>query len=113
MICERRIVEAIQEQHRTIPATTIRGWLGQWNVHGNVLLLQGLPQLGIDAEAIAAPPHPACIRAAGALSYMLLVRHFFRGGIPPDPGTFYGEFFPAVQARLGRLRPALGLFRVL
>ncbi len=113
MICELSIAEAIQRQHRAIPPTTIRTWIGQWNVHANVLLLQGMPQLGIEREAVAAPPRLACMTAAGALSYILLVRHFFPAGVPPDPGVFYGQFFPAVQARLGRLSPALGLFRVL
>ena len=70
-------------------------------------------QLGIDWEAAAVPSRLACVSAAGALSYVLLVRHFFPTGIPPDPGVFYGQFFPALQARLGPLTPALGLFRVL
>jgi len=113
VIWELGIAEAIQEQQRAIPPTTIRTWIGQWNVHGNVLLLEGMQQLGIDREAVAAPPRLACITAAGALSYVLLVRHLFPAGVPPDPGVFYRQFFPALQARLGRLSPALGLFRVL
>lgn len=113
VICELRIAEAIQGQERAIPPTSIRTWVGQWNVHGNVLLFEGMPQLGIAWEVAEAPSHLACVSAAGALSYLLLVRHLFPAGIPPDPGVFYGQFFPALQARLGRLSPALGLFRVL
>ncbi len=113
MIFEFGIAEAIQAQNRGIPPTTIRTWVGQWNVHGNVLLLQGIAQLGIEREAVAPPPRLACVSAAGALSYVLLVRHFFPAGIPPDSDVFHGQFFPAVQARLGRLTPSLGLFRVL
>jgi hypothetical protein len=70
-------------------------------------------QLGIEWEAAAAPSRLACVTAAGALSYVLLLRYFFPTGVPPDPGQFYGQFFPALQARLGRLSPALSLFRVL
>jgi len=113
VIAELAIAEAIEERDRAIPATTIRTWIGQWNVHGNVLLLQGIPQLGIDREAVAPPPRLACVTATGALSYALLVRRFFRGGIPPDRGILYGQFFAALQAKLSRLSPALSLFRVL
>ena len=113
VIRERCTAEAIQARARDIPPTTIRTWVGQWNLHGNVLLLEGMRQLGIDREVVAAPRGLACVSAAGALSYVLLVRHFFPAGIPPDPGVFYGQFFPALQAELGRLSPALSLFRVL
>jgi hypothetical protein len=113
VIREFRIVEAIQGQQRAIPPTTIRTWVGQWNVHGNVLLFEGMSQLGIDGEVAAVPSRLACVTAAGALSYLLLLRHCFPVGIPPDPGMFHGQFFPALQASLGRLSPALGLFRVL
>jgi hypothetical protein len=113
VIWELGIAEAIQEQQRGIPPTTIRAWIGQWNVHGNVLLFEGMQHLGIDREAVAAPPRLACITAAGALSYVLLLRYFFPVGVPPDLGVFYRQFFPALQARLGGLTLALGLFRVL
>jgi len=113
VIWEFRIAEAIQQRDRTIPPTNIRTWVGQWNVHSNVLLFEGMSQLGSEWEVAAVPSHLACVTAAGALSYVLLVRHLFPAGIPPDPGVFYGQFFPALQARLGRLSPALGLFRVL
>lgn len=82
-------------------------------MNGNVLLFAGMSRLGIDWEVAATPSHLACVTAAGALSYVLLVRHLFPAGIPPDPGMFHEHFFPALQARLGLLSPALGLFRVL
>jgi len=112
VISELSIAEAIQGQERAIPPTSIRTWIGQWNVHGNVLLFEGMSALGIAWAAAAAPPRLACVTAGGALSYLLLLRHCFPVGIPPDPGMFHGQFFPALQARLGRLSPALGLFRV-
>ncbi len=113
LIWELRIAEAIQDRDRGIPATSIRTWVGQWNVHGNVLLLEGMPKLGIDSEQISVQPHLACVASAGARSYALLLRHVFPGGIPPDLGILHEQFFPSLQARLGRLSPALSLFRVL
>lgn len=113
VIGELRIAEAIQDLARAIPATTIRTWVGQWNTHANVLLFEGMQQLGIDREACPLPPRLSCVGAAGALSYALLLRHLFPSGIPPDAGVFHGQFFPALQAQLGRLTPALSLFRVL
>jgi len=115
VVHDLQIVEAIHSAERCIPPTTIRSWIGQFNVHANALLLQGIGQLGIELQHSAAIelPHPACVCPAAALAYRLVLSYAFPHGIPPDPGKRARSFFPELQLPLSRLSPPLGLFRVL